>query len=85
MAAALAPRSRRRKCAASRAGVITDTYSAHQGVEHDDMNVLALGARVIGPELAKELVRAFASAKFSGAERHLRRVNKVKQIEREQR
>jgi ribose 5-phosphate isomerase B len=67
-----------------RACVCHDTYSAHQGVEHDDMNVLALGARIIGDELAKELVRAFAAAKFSGAERHQRRLDKVLKIEREQ-
>ena len=65
-----------------RAAVCHDTYSAHQGVEHDDMNVLTLGARVIGPELAIELVRAFVSAQFSGEERHVRRLNKVIAIER---
>lgn len=65
-----------------RASVCHDTYSAHQGVEHDDMNVLALGARIIGDEMAKELVRAFALAQFSGAERHRRRVGKVQEIER---
>ncbi len=64
-----------------RAGLCHDTYSAHQGVEHDDMNVLALGARVIGPELALELVRAFLGAQFSGAERHVRRLNKIKTLE----
>ncbi len=64
-----------------RAGLCHDTYSAHQGVEHDDMNVLALGARVIGPELALELVRAFLGACFSGAERHVRRLNKIKALE----
>jgi ribose 5-phosphate isomerase B len=64
-----------------RCAVCHDTYSAHQGVEHDDMNVLALGARVIGPEVAIELVRAFVGAKFSGEERHLRRLNKVLAIE----
>jgi ribose 5-phosphate isomerase B len=63
------------------AAVCHDTYSAHQGVEHDNMNVLCLGARVIGPELAKELVDAFINAKFSNAERHVRRVNKVYKIE----
>ncbi len=67
-----------------RACVCHDTYSAHQGVEHDNMNVLALGARVIGDELAKELVRAFVSAQFSGEERHVRRLNKVLAIEKEQ-
>ncbi len=65
-----------------RAGLCHDTYSAHQGVEHDDMNVLTLGARVIGPELALELVRAYLAAQFSGAERHIRRLNKIKALER---
>lgn len=64
-----------------RAGLCHDTYSAHQGVEHDDMNVLVLGARVSGPALATECVRAFAGAKFTREERHLRRLNKVKAIE----
>ena len=64
-----------------RAGLCHDTYSARQGVEHDDMNVLVLGARVIGVELALELVRAFLGARFSGQERHLRRLNKVKALE----
>jgi ribose 5-phosphate isomerase B len=64
-----------------RAGLCHDHYSAHQGVEHDDMNVLCLGARIIGEELALEIVRAFINARFSGEERHLRRVNKVKAIE----
>jgi len=63
------------------AAVCHDTYSAHQGVEHDKMNVLCLGARVIGPELAKELVEAFLNSQFSNEERHLRRVNKVYKIE----
>ena len=64
-----------------RAAVCHDTYSAHQGVEHDDMNVLTLGARVIGPEIAVELVRAFVTARFSGDERHVRRLKKVLAIE----
>ncbi len=64
-----------------RAGVCHDTYSAHQGVEHDDMNVLCLGARIIGPALASELVRAFLDARFSGEERHVRRLNKVRALE----
>jgi len=67
-----------------RAGVCHDTYSAHQGVEHDDMNVLCLGARIIGPELAPELVRAFIGAKFTAEERHLRRVGKVKKMEEDE-
>jgi RpiB/LacA/LacB family sugar-phosphate isomerase len=64
-----------------RASLVLDTYSAHQGVEHDDMNVLCLGARVVGPELALELVRTFVAARFSGEERHARRLAKVKAIE----
>ena len=64
-----------------RAAVCHDTYSAHQGVEHDDMNVLTLGARVIGPEPAVECSVAFLAASFSGVERHVRRLNKVKAIE----
>jgi ribose 5-phosphate isomerase B len=58
-----------------------DTYSARQGVEHDDMNVLCLGARIVGVELARELVKAFLGAKFSGEERHVRRIAKVDDIE----
>ncbi len=65
-----------------RAGLCHDTYSAHQCVEHDDVNVLALGGRVIGPEVAVEVVRAFLAAQFSGEERHVRRLNKVLAIER---
>ena len=64
-----------------RAGLCHDTFSAHQGVEDDDMNVLCLGARVIGPELAYELVRTFIRASFSGAERHRRRLSKVLKLE----
>jgi len=64
-----------------RAGMCHDTYSAHQGVEHDDINVLVLGSRVVGSELAKDLVKAFLGAKFTGEERHLRRLGKVKAIE----
>jgi len=64
-----------------RAGMCHDTYSAHQGVEHDDMNVLVLGARVIGPELAQELVRAFLGAEFTREERHRRRLEKVRGLE----
>jgi len=65
-----------------RAAVCHDTYSAHQGVEHDDMNVLTLGARVIGPEPALECSLAFLRATFSGEPRHVRRLNKVLAIER---
>ena len=64
-----------------RASVCHDTYSAHQGVEHDDMNVLCLGARIIGIELARELVAAFLDARFTGEERHQRRLNKVNAME----
>jgi RpiB/LacA/LacB family sugar-phosphate isomerase len=64
-----------------RAGVCHDTYSAHQAVEHDDMNVLCLGARVIGVALAQEIVTAFLAAVFSGEERHQRRLNKILAIE----
>jgi ribose 5-phosphate isomerase B len=69
------------KVAGVRCAVCHDTYSARQGVEHDDMNVLAIGARVVGPELAIELVRAFAGAAFSGEERHTRRLNKLLAVE----
>jgi ribose 5-phosphate isomerase B len=60
-----------------RAGLCHDTYSAHQAVEHDNINVLCLGARVVGVEVAKELVQAFVRAQFSGEERHVRRLAKV--------
>ena len=64
-----------------RAGMCHDHYSARQGVEHDDMNVLVLGARVIGSATAQDATEAFLSASFSGEERHVRRLNKVKGIE----
>jgi ribose 5-phosphate isomerase B len=64
-----------------RAAVCHDAYSAHQGVEHDDMNVLVLGARIIGPALALDLMNTFLNAKFSGEERHRKRLAKVSQIE----
>jgi len=63
------------------AGLCHDTYSAHQGVEHDNINVLCLGSRVIGAELAVELVRSFLGARFSGEERHRRRVDKIMALE----
>lgn len=63
------------------AGMCHDTYSAHQGVEHDDMNVICLGARIIGVELAREVVKAFLNAQFTGEERHVRRVGKTRAIE----
>ena len=66
-----------------RAAICHDTYSAHQGVEHDDMNVLTLGARVIGPEPALECALAFLAASFSGESRHRRRLDKVLAIEAE--
>ena len=69
------------KIAGIRAGLCHDTYSARQGVEHDDMNVLVMGSRVIGPELAKELVRAFLSGTFTHEERHNRRLEKIKLLE----
>ena len=64
-----------------RAGLCHDTYSAHQGVEHDDMNILVLGACVVGSELARELVRAFVGATFTGEERHRRRLEKIHALE----
>lgn len=67
-----------------RAAMCHDHYSAHQGVEHDDMNVLVLGARIIGAMMARDAAEAFLNAKFSGEERHVRRLNKVKAIEQEE-
>ena len=64
-----------------RAAVCHDTYSAHQGVEHDDMNVLVLGSRVIGVKLAEDVVKAFLGAKFTNEERHVRRIAKIKTLE----
>lgn len=66
-----------------RAGICHDTYSAHQGVEHDDMNILCLGARIIGIEVAKEIVSAFLGARFSKEERHRRRLQKILAVEAE--
>lgn len=65
-----------------RAAVCHDAYSARQGVEHDDMNILVFGARIIGEELARELVRAFLAARFTAEERHVRRVGKIKALEK---
>lgn len=65
-----------------RAGTCHDTYSAHQAVEHDDLNVLCLGGRIIGPELVVEIVSAFLSAQYTGEERHKRRLAKIAEIER---
>jgi len=69
------------KISGIRAGLCHDTYSAHQGVEHDAMNVLVLGSRVIGIEMAHELVKTFLNAKFTGEERHQRRLEKINQLE----
>ena len=71
------------KLAGIRAAICHDTYSAHQGVEHDDMNVLCLGSEVVGPELAAELARAFLAAQFAGGERYVRRLEKIEEMERE--
>lgn len=65
-----------------RAGLCHDTYSAHQGVEHDDMNVLCLGSRIIGQALAFEIAAAFAAARFSNEDRHNRRLKKIKDLEK---
>jgi len=66
-----------------RAATAHDTYTAHQCVEHDDCNVLCLGARVVGPALAADVIRAFVSASFTGEERHVRRIGKINAIEQE--
>jgi ribose 5-phosphate isomerase B len=71
------------KVAGIRAAICHDTYSAHQGVDHDDMNVLCLGSEVVGPELAAELARAFLTARFDGGERYVRRLEKIEEMERE--
>ena len=71
------------KMAGIRAAICHDAYSAHQGVEHDDMNVLCLGSEVVGPSLAAELVRAFVGAEFDGGERYVERLQKVEAMERE--
>ena len=63
------------------AGLCHDTYSAHQGGEHDDMNVICLGSRIVGSELAREIVKTFLNARFTGEERHVRRVGKTHAIE----
>src|SRR3954468_12869556 len=66
-----------------RAAICHDVYSAHQGVEHDDMNVLCLGSEIVGAELAVDLVRVFLGAKFDGGERYVRRLRKIEAMERE--
>jgi len=70
------------KLAGIRAAICHDTYSAHQGVEHDDMNVLCIGSEVIGAELAGELIRTFLGAKFDGGERYVRRLEKIEEMEK---
>ena len=70
------------KLAGIRAAICHDVYSAHQGVEHDDMNVLCLGSEVVGPELAADLVRTFLGATFSGGERYVQRLRKIEDLER---
>ncbi|HUH14403.1 MAG TPA: ribose 5-phosphate isomerase B [Gaiellaceae bacterium] len=70
------------KLAGIRAAICHDVYSAHQGVEHDDMNVLCLGSEVVGAELAIDLVRAFLAARFDGGERYVQRLEKVRELER---
>jgi len=65
-----------------RAAICHDSYSAHQGVEHDDMNVLCMGSEIVGAELASELVRAFLGARFGGEERFVRRLEKIEELER---
>jgi len=66
-----------------RAAICHDVYSAHQGVEHDDMNVLCLGSEVVGAELAAELARTFLAARFDGGERYVRRLEKIEEMEGE--
>ena len=73
------------KMAGIRAAICHDVYSAHQGVEHDDMNVLCLGSEVVGAELAGDLVRAFLGARFDGGERYVARLEKVEAMEKEMR
>ncbi len=70
------------KLAGIRAAICHDTYSARQGVEHDDMNVLCIGSEIIGAELAGELIRTFLSARFGGGERFVRRLEKIEEMER---
>src|ERR1043166_6301463 len=70
------------KLAGIRAAICHDTYSAHQGVEHDDMNVLCLGSEIVGPSLARELVASFLNATFDGGERYVARLVKVSEMER---
>jgi ribose 5-phosphate isomerase B len=69
------------KIAGIRAAICHDVYSAHQGVEHDDMNVLCLGSEIVGPSLAADLIRAFLAARFDGGDRYVARLEKVKRME----
>ena len=71
------------KIAGIRGAICHDVYSAHQGVEHDDMNVLCLGSEVVGPELAADLTRTFLASRFDGGERYLRRLETIEEMERE--
>jgi ribose 5-phosphate isomerase B len=71
------------KIAGIRAAICHDVYSAHQGVEHDDMNVLCLGSEVVGPSLAADLIRAYLGARFDGGDRYVQRLEKVAAMERE--
>ena len=71
------------KVAGIRAAICHDSYSAHQGVEHDDMNVLCLGSEVVGAELAAELARVFLAARFDGGDRYVRRLEKIEEMEKE--
>ncbi len=70
------------KLAGIRAAICHDVYSAHQGVEHDDMNVLCLGSEVVGPSLARDLIAAFLGARFDGGDRYVKRLKKIKDLER---
>jgi ribose 5-phosphate isomerase B len=70
------------KIAGIRAAICHDVYSAHQGVEHDDMNVLCLGSEVVGPSLTRDLIQAFLAARFNGGERYVRRLHKIEDLER---
>src|SRR5881392_1435375 len=71
------------KLAGIRAAICHDVYSAHQGVEHDDMNVLCLGSEVVGPSVARDLVKAFLGARFDGGERYVRRLEMIEELEKE--
>ena len=71
------------KVAGIRAAICHDAYSAHQGVEHDDMNVLCLGSEIVGPSLARDLIATFLAARFDGGERYVKRLKKIEDMERE--